>query len=903
MPAGERPVKIAEPLLTHLRAGELLLTANQRAARTLRQAFDLAMQDAGQTQWVPANVLALDTWLDSLWRELLLNGDETRLLLNRTQEHTLWRAIIAADPEVSGLRSPDLLAEMAAQAWSAACRHQGRERLREFGNSTDTRAFQRWAQEFERHNQRAGYLPAGRLPEALSDALTDATLPLPDSGITLVDFDQLPPALDALLEQIDRAGYSVSRVQTTLPSARFLASTTDDAAELEAAAHWCREHLELDPDCRIAVVVPALAERRSALERTFAQVLSPLTQPITAAGRPPTFEFSLGKPLAQSAPCAAALELLRWSLGPLPVESISNLLLSPFFGAAGSEALTVAEFDVHTLRQVQLLRPELSLDAFLELAADPRRGPRLPPVLLARLHAQRRLIRAEHIDDPAAQQSHEEWSDAFRAALEASGWTASTDRDSLSWQTRQRWESALDELATLDFDGARPTAAEAFLQLSRIAQQTIFAPESGRAPVQILGPLELGGIAFDHLWFLGADDLSWPVLPAASPLIPWAIQQSLGMPGADATRDRRAARALTERIAASAQEVVFSYAEHAEEGARRPSPLLAELNLAPFALSPQPPRADSIPLVEHLDTQPIARLPDEVVPGGASILQAQAACAFRAFAEKRLRSAEPESTQAGLDPRDRGTIVHDVMEHFWAELGHQEALLALTTDQRHQLLDLCIDRALARTAARARTPWDHSYIEVQRERLRILVRPWLLVEAARPPFAVTEHEREEKGLTIGPLRLTVRIDRVDETEAGLLILDYKTGNAATSEWLSDRPDQPQIPLYAVLADHAPAGVAFALLRPGDGLALRGFADDPAVLHKASGQKLAMPEQVQEWRRILEQLAADFAAGEATVDPKCYPKTCQHCTQRILCRLDVTTLEDAGDEAEGEPTYG
>ncbi len=898
-------MKIAEPLLpsllARLRAGDLLVTANQRAARTMRRAYDQTMQHEGHVQWFPANVFALDAWLDSLWRDLLLTGGETRLLLNRIQEHTLWRAIVAADPEVSGLRSTDLLAEMAAQAWAATCRHNGRERLREFGISTDTRAFERWAREFEQRANRAGYLPAGRLPGALGNALAQSTLSLPETGITLVDFDQLPPALEDLLEQIDRAGYPVQRVHTTLPSTCFLAQATDDAAELEAAAHWCRERLEHNGACRIAVVVPALADRRSALERAFAQILTPQTQAITAPAPPALFEFSLGQPLARTAPCEAALDLLRWTQAALPLESISALLLSPFFGASGPEALLAADFDVHTLRQLQLLRPELSLEAFLDRAANPRRGPRLPHVLLGNLDALHRYARAEHLADQAAQQSHEDWSDAFRAALAASGWTAATDRDSLSWQTRQRWESALDELATLDFDGARPTAADALLQLTRIVQQTIFAPESGDAPVQILGPLELGGVAFDHLWFLGADDLSWPILPSASPLIPWAVQQSLGLPGADATRDRRHARALTERIAASAQEVVFSYAQHAEEGTRRPSPLLADLNLTPIAIPPPPAPADPIPLLEHLDAIPIAALPDEVIEGGASILQAQAACAFRAFAEKRLRSAEPETTQAGLNPRDRGSIVHDVMEHFWSELEHQDALLALTLEQRHQLLDLCIDQALTRT--HTHTSWDRTYIEVQRERLRQLLRPWLAVEAARPPFAVREHEREEKGLVIGPLRLTVRIDRVDETEAGLLILDYKTGNATPSEWLSDRPDQPQIPLYAVLADPAPAGVAFALLRPGDGLALRGFADDSSVLAKTSGQKLPMAEQVGEWRLILENLAADFAAGDATVAPKCYPKTCQYCAQRILCRLDVTTLDDAGDEAEGESTYG
>ena len=147
---------------------------------------------------------------------------------------------------------------------------------------------------------------------------------------------------------------------------------------------------------------------------------------------------------------------------------------------------------------------------------------------------------------------------------------------------------------------------------------------------------------------------------------------------------------------------------------------------------------------------------------------------------------------------------------------------------------------------------------------------------------------------LAPLRLSVRVDRIDQTGHGTVILDYKTGTAAPSEWLTDRPDQPQLPLYAVLAAQPPAGIAFALLRPGKDLALKGFADNAGIFGKPSRSSLALKDQIAEWRRILEQLANDFAAGDATVAPKCYPKTCQYCSQRILCRLDPSALEEAGD---------
>jgi hypothetical protein len=55
-------------------------------------------------------------------------------------------------------------------------------------------------------------------------------------------------------------------------------------------------------------------------------------------------------------------------------------------------------------------------------------------------------------------------------------------------------------------------------------------------------------------------------------------------------------------------------------------------------------------------------------------------------------------------------------------------------------------------------------------------------------------------------------------------------------------------------------------------------------------------QVDDWRRVLMRLAEDFASGDAQVAPNKYPKTCELCGQRILCRLDVSRL-DADEDSD------
>jgi RecB family exonuclease len=306
-----------------------------------------------------------------------------------------------------------------------------------------------------------------------------------------------------------------------------------------------------------------------------------------------------------------------------------------------------------------------------------------------------------------------------------------------------------------------------------------------------------------------------------------------------------------------------------------------------------------VDLEEVEDDVAVAALPDRVIRGGANVLQSQAACGFRAFAEHRLGSTELESVELGMDALESGIVVHSVMEIFWGQVKTQDALREMTLAEREAVLDAAIGEGLRKIAQLSASEWDAAYVMMQRERLRRLLRPWLEHELARPTFAVKQREEKASDVQIGPLHLNLRIDRVDETAGGELVIDYKTGRAATSDWLSERPDAPQLPLYAVASDAARlGGVAFARLRVGKEMGWRGFAAGDGVLLKPDKLKTEdFAAQVEGWREVLTRLAEQFAAGDAGVRPKSYPKTCTYCGQRLLCRVAGENLEEMEDEGE------
>src|SRR4051794_21195823 len=116
----------------------LVVTANQRAARTLRRAFGLAQRAQGLTSWQPPAILAWDSWLASLYREMLLEGRTADLVLNSSQEHALWRAVVSSDSATSSLRPLDVLADTASEAWALLHSFRGRSRLERYPGNSDT---------------------------------------------------------------------------------------------------------------------------------------------------------------------------------------------------------------------------------------------------------------------------------------------------------------------------------------------------------------------------------------------------------------------------------------------------------------------------------------------------------------------------------------------------------------------------------------------------------------------------------------------------------------------------------------------------------------------------------------------------------------------------------------------
>jgi ATP-dependent helicase/DNAse subunit B len=184
------------------------------------------------------------------------------------------------------------------------------------------------------------------------------------------------------------------------------------------------------------------------------------------------------------------------------------------------------------------------------------------------------------------------------------------------------------------------------------------------------------------------------------------------------------------------------------------------------------------------------------------------------------------------------------------------------------------------------------FAALERERLRLLTREWLEIEKKRPPFEVIRPE-EEKVEEVGGVRFKVKIDRVDRLADGReMIIDYKTGEARVQSWDSDRPDEPQLPLYSTIHKQPLAGVLFARVKTGS-MRFLGLVDRDVVMPPCA--PVDLPVKIREWRAVLEKIGGDFRAGRAEVNPSDPNRQCRYCHLSCLCRkseLNLAIEEDA-----------
>jgi probable DNA repair protein len=536
------------------------------------------------------------------------------------------------------------------------------------------------------------------------------------------------------------------------------------------------------------------------------------------------------------------------------------------------------------------MAPRALLDAALRKAAPAKLGLGKLIGLIKGAPVLRQALEALFGTMRPGNDSPHDWARHFSALLEAMRFPGRR-LNSDEFQTRAKFNETLAEFAKLERVAPKMSFMQALAQLRRLCAETLFQPETPDAPIQVLGVFESEGLEFDALWVSGLTDEAWPLHANPNPFIPVALQKKAGIPEATPEATLERAKKITNGWLEAAPEVTVSHPARDEDRDLIGSPLIS--GVPSISGTPETLRVDryrdvlfAARRVERVKDGKAPALATKTPRGGTRILVDQAACPFRAFARHRLGAEALEEPVEGLDARDRGSLLHALMKELWTELKGSEGLKGDVAP--------AIEKAAA--AAVKELGLEEPFASLERKRLAKLARAWLEVEGDRAPFEVVALEEKRK-LRVAGLELNGRIDRMDKlASGGHAVIDYKTGRTTPQEWLGERPDDPQVPLYALNAEDVSAA-AFAKLKAGE-MRYMGFSRAKDAIPKVQTAK-NWDSLVAGWKQELETLGSGFAAGEARVDPKRHLETCRKCDLQPLCRVyeRVNALEEEGEEAE------
>ena len=915
-----------ETLYERLKAGHTLITGNSRLTRVLTHRYNQWRAGQGDRRWTSPAIVSWGLWLDRYWEAASLQGvDGTGYAVpGGRQLLSLWESTLKEEKMQHALLRPESLASQLCdtrkllRGWQIDMKDPCW-----FGQDNENHtAFYQWNKAFERRCKNSGWLGPEDRTATLSQATRDGHL-TPPQNIDLLGFDEFSPAQEDLLSSLISNGSKVCDLAITARQKKaVLWKSRDGKDELVQMARWVRYWYEKEPESNIAVVVHDLETRRQTIERHLNNFLTPGQDQARLQTKP--WNISMGTPLAREPMIETAFDLLKLLEKRIDIQDIGRVLRSPWLRGSTTERnqRALLEKCLRDKYPRQLKLGEVIYRAgeikthdhhhneLPEEQHEPQawNSPALNTLLktLKRFEGESRGFRLASA-----------WAESLDQLLVSLGWPLAKETgDELpaeersgeqehNWQALQKWRESLRELASLDATTPKLGRKAAINQLKQICREAIFQPRTAIAPIQVLGLYEVNGLRFDHLWVVGLHNDNWPSSAKPNPFIPGKLQQTADLPNSSPQRELIVARRITRRLLATAPDCVFSYPGQIDGEDVLASPLLANDDIEVIEQPPAWQDRDWPALIADSDKPQIDELKSPgalmhgTARGGSSILKHQALCPFRAFASNRLGADGMETPADGISPMLHGSLVHSVLEYFWKETKTQAALLALDDDapDENALAERVRKHVTHVTSQERGLQQRPAFREVEAARVFRHVMAFLKLDMQRDAFEVTGFEKEILPEIEGqPIRLI--IDRVDSLPGGEeIIIDYKTGKVEPKKWFGERPEDPQLPLYAIAAEETPAAVVFGIIRD-DECSFKGVVTQQGLLPDLPPKEtkrtqelvdagLNMPETIENWRATLHHLMADFLSGNAAIDPKGGTRICEnsYCELQSLCRID------------------
>ena len=441
-------------------------------------------------------------------------------------------------------------------------------------------------------------------------------------------------------------------------------------------------------------------------------------------------------------------------------------------------------------------------------------------------------------------------------------------------------------------------------QLEDLLESLSVPAKPGRGGVELHSPASVIGAQHSHLFVMGMADGILPPPVSNDAVLDFFERRQLSEQGialpTSTERFRTEALSFYYLLQTAAGRITFSYPKLHGRTEQLPSPYLERLSIQATEPPEQPiasleemrrcylrqhekagEDADTV-LTQAVRAFQIEQYRESAQPAdeydgvigipfdysdwtfSASQLTSLGQCRFRWFANKVLKLGAPIEVEEDLSPSLRGSLYHKVVELL---------VQAVQVDPTQSLTDESLLREKFLEAEQSvKLPpllnWEVRREDHLRQLLTTLKKPTFWPAEATPIATEQHFEGEWQSL-----KVTGRIDRIDETSSGLVLIDYKTGGSVPKGIKASNGKASidlQLPLYRDIA---------AALYPEESIA------DSQYFSLTKGKKLPVSSKApqHELPTAIESCKNALDTGSYPVQPDAKREACRYCDFDLMCR--------------------
>jgi ATP-dependent helicase/nuclease subunit B len=852
-----------QKLFSSFCTNDVIIAVNNRLAIYISEEYFKFLSNNNPSFVTPTpRIYTFDNYINTIW-DPTANQITLSSLQQQLSWQSIWYEIIKDNNELSATLS--LKAYLLCQQYIVS-----EQELRLHSISDEQQIFFQAYNKYRDLCTKNSWVNNNDIMLSVAANITELKNKLPNK-IYLVGFDTYTPLQENFINSISNfSAIEYYQNDKANVNTRELYAAIETKDEIKTMCSWAMQKSAEGKN--IACIVPSLHNEHHHINDYFTNELA-IETIFNLDPQHSWFNISAGVSLASVGIIECALKIFALATVEFNLDNISYLLNSPYIYENLADMIKLMELD-NIIYNYGCPEPTLSfINAVMQ---NQEESSRLKWCAFFKL-----------IDVELKSKNIAAWIKYFKTLLETIQWSMHREHTSSEYQALQSFNNALAELQRCDILNLSFTPQAAYRQIYNYINSIVFKPEGHDSKIQILGTLEASTMHFDAAWIMGMSKQQWPQFGDTNPFIPLNIQKKLQMPHSSVEKDVTYANKQMQHLKHIAGEIVFSYPQELEHYKTQATATISELAVyTPASTTTITNNAMQLETIIDNYTKPIEN--NTKIKGGSNLFKLFTECPFKAFAKLRLNAYSYNPPKHGISGSDKGNIVHHTLESIWRELRTQGKLLALNDEQIADLINQHLEKIINNTFHNHPYDRQHKIIALEQERIFSIIHNWLQYEKTRSNFKVISCE-EKWQLTVSDLHLQIKIDRVDQRADGSkVIIDYKTGDANPTNWLSSPIRDPQLPLYSVYTnDHA--AIAFAHLKQNS-ITLKGISNNEkdseltyfANLNKKSPNN-SWEELQQDWQQQLGKTAYEFKQGDATVKPL-DTKSCTFCDLKSLCRI-------------------